>query len=123
MKNHALLEHVQNFFREYLISQKGLSHNTVIAYRDALKLFLDYVSRSKNKEVTKLSEDDLGPDVVLEFLKNIESQRKNSVITRNLRLAALKSFFSYMAAKNTLRSGEYQRITMIPLKRTSRPMR
>ena len=122
MKNHALLEHVQNFFKEYLISQKGLSHNTVIAYRDALKLFLDYVARSKNKEVTKLTPDDLSPDVVLEFLKSIESQRKNSIITRNLRLAALKSFFSYMAMKDTLRSGEYQRITMIPPKRTSKPM-
>lgn len=122
MKNQALLDHVQNFFKDYLVSQKGLSHNTVIAYRDSLKLFLGYVSRSKKKEITRLTPDDFGPDVVLEFLRNIESQRKNSVITRNLRLAALKSFFAYMAAKDTLRSGEYQRITMIPLKKTSKPM-
>ena len=123
MKNNkTLLEYVQGFFQEYLVSQKGLSQNTVFAYRDALKLFLEYASEHKKKTVMKLTLDDFCPDVVLSFLKSIEHERKNSITTRNLRLAAIKSFFGFMATQDTLKSGQYQRIALIPLKRTQKPL-
>ena len=36
---------VQHFFTEYLVTQRALSPRTVACHRDALTLFLDFVSR------------------------------------------------------------------------------
>ena len=118
----SLLEYVQDFFQNYLSIHRGLSQNTILAYRDALKLFLESVSSNKKQTVTRLTMEDLSSDAVLTFLKEIESTRNNSVITRNLRLAALKTFFGYMIGRDTLRVGQYQRIIAIPFKRTPKPL-
>ena len=40
----TLLSLVQAFFQEYLAGQRGLSPNTILAYRDALKLFLAFLA-------------------------------------------------------------------------------
>ena len=118
----ALLHHVQHFFQGYLNQGRGLSPNTVMAYRDALKLFLAFVTTFKSKSVTRLVLEDLDADTVLAFLKEIERIRKNSAVTRNLRLAALKTFFSYLIAQDTMRAGQYQKIISIPLKRAIKPL-
>jgi len=117
-----LLCHVQHFFQDYLSRDRGLSPNTILAYRDALKLFLVFATTFKSKSVTRLLLEDLDADTVLAFLKEIERTRKNSAVTRNLRLAALKAFFSYLIPQDTLRAGQYQKIISIPLKRTSPPL-
>ena len=81
-----LLYHIQH------CRNRGLSPNTILAYRDALKLFLVFVAKFKSKSVSRLALEDLDADTVLAFLKGIERTRKNSAVTRNLRLAALKTF-------------------------------
>ncbi|OGX13362.1 MAG: hypothetical protein A2351_08810 [Omnitrophica bacterium RIFOXYB12_FULL_50_7] len=118
----VLLQYVQHFFQGYLTQTRGLSPNTVLAYRDALKLFLLFVSNFRNKSVSRLVLEDLDADTVLAFLKEIEQQRKNSAVTRNLRLAALKTFFSYLITQDTLRVGQYQKVISIPLKRAAKPL-
>ena len=117
-----LLHHIQHFFQDYLSRDRGLSPNTILAYRDALKLFLVFAATFKSKSVSRLTLEDLDADIVLAFLKEIERGRKNSAVTRNLRLAALKAFFSYLIPQDTLRAGQYQKIISIPLKRTSPPL-
>jgi len=121
-KTISLLQHVQDFFQNYLSIHRGLSPNTILAYRDALKLFLEFVSIRKKRSATRLVMEDLCADTVLAFLKEVESTRKNSAVTRNLRLAALKTFFSYMVTQDTLRVGQYQRIIAIPSKRAPKPL-
>jgi len=118
----ALLQYVQHFFQNYLSQDRGLSPNTILAYRDALKLFLTFVATFKSKSVSKLVLEDLDASAVLAFLKDIEHARKNGAVTRNLRLAALKTFFSFLITKDTLRVGQYQRIISIPLKRAPKPL-
>lgn len=117
-----LLRHIQHFFQGYLNQVRGLSPNTILAYRDALKLFLLFVATFKSKSVSRLALEDLDADTVLAFLKEIERTRKNSAVTRNLRLAALKTFFSYLITQDTLRVGQYQKIISIPIKRASKPL-
>ena len=56
--NH-LTYHVQKFFQDYLQTHRGLSSNTVFAYRDAIKLFLAFLSKHTRSHATKLSMDDL----------------------------------------------------------------
>jgi len=112
-----LMTLVQAFFRDHLASQKGVSSHTVIAYRDAVKLFLHSVARCARKPVSRVELDDLTARAALAFLNELETVRKNRVVTRNLRLAALRTFFMFLCAEDPLRAGEYQRVIAIPLKR------
>lgn len=122
MKNSKhLLQHVQDFFQEYLCAHRGVSAHTLMSYRDAVKLFLAFVAERTGKHTTKLSLDDLQAEAVLAFLDGIEATRNNCVMTRNIRLAALRTFFRYLAVQDTLRAGQYQRVVAIPLKQGSRP--
>lgn len=123
MKNSKhLLQHVQDFFQDYLGAHRGLSGHTVTSYRDAIKLFLIFVAQRLNKHTTSLALDDLHAESVLAFLDDIEAVRSNCVRTRNIRLAALRTFFRYLAAQDPLRAGQYQRIVAIPLKQASQPV-
>jgi site-specific recombinase XerD len=118
----ALLLLVQAFFQEYLAGQRGVSKNTILAYRDALKLFLSFLASSTGKQAARLQMDDLQAERVLAFLDDTEQKRKNRTATRNLRLTALRTFFHYLISEDTVRSGQYQKIVAIPLKRAPRPM-
>jgi site-specific recombinase XerD len=115
-----LMTLVQAFFRDHLASQKGVSSHTVIAYRDAVKLFLHSVARCARKPVSRVELDDLNARAALAFLNELETVRKNRVVTRNLRLAALRTFFMFLCAEDPLRAGEYQRVIAIPLKRATK---
>jgi site-specific recombinase XerD len=117
-----LLPHVQAFFTEYLTGHRGLSPNTVKAYRDALKLFFSFTCVYSKRAAARLMLDDLKVDTVLAFLADIEASRANCAVTRNLRLAAIKALATYLIGQDPTCAGEYQRITAIPSKRASRPM-
>ena len=119
-RNDQLMHHTQSFFQEYLRIHRGLSQNTVLAYRDAIKMFLGFVAIHCKKNPGRITLDDLKAEVALSYLKNLENQRKNSTVTRNLRLAALRTFFLFLSSQDPLRVGEYQRIRAIPQKRAPR---
>ena len=119
-QKNKLMPLVQSFFQEYLITHRGLSQNTIMAYRDTLKLFFACESSRQNKPAVKLVLEDLNPEAILAFLNQIENKRNNSIVTRNLRLAALKTFSLYLSTKDTLRINEYQKIIALPLKRAPR---
>jgi len=91
-KSELLMHYVQKFFQDYLKAHRGLSSNTVLAYRDAIKLFLAFLSKHIQSRTSKLSLDDLSAENVLAFLIHIEKTRQCTVATRNLRLSALRTF-------------------------------
>src|SRR5271169_4107110 len=115
-KSDHLAHHVQKFFQDYLQAHRGLSSNTIFAYRDAIKLFLAFLAKRTRSQVAKLSMDALNADNVLAFLIDIEKTRQCTVITRNLRLSALRTFFGYLVMQDTLHADQYQRVMSIPLK-------
>lgn len=116
-KENNLFRYVELFFQDYLPVQKGVSNHTIHSYRDALKLFFQFISSQVAKRHTDIKFTDLTSKQVLEFLKNLETTRKNNALTRNHRLTALKTFFSFLASQDLLHASEYQKITSIPLKR------
>ena len=83
---------LHKFFDQYLPDIKGVSHNTIRAYRDAFKLFLPFAAQYRGIQISSLRLDHLTADLILAFLNNLEQDRKNITNTRNHRLAALKSF-------------------------------
>jgi site-specific recombinase XerD len=110
--------HVQRFFTDYLTTQRDLSPHTLASYRDAIKLLLAFASRRHRKPVVEIGFDDFSPELVLAFLEDLETTRSNTIRTRNVRLAAIHSFFRYVAAHEPEVLGTCQRICAIPVKRT-----
>jgi site-specific recombinase XerD len=109
---------LRSFFEDFLAGQRDLSPNTIAAYRDALKLFLQFAARSSGRQVVRLELSDLGPTTVLSFLDHLESERKNSVATRNYRLVAIHRFFTYVGDRAPEHVDLCRRIMDVPIKRT-----
>lgn len=110
---------IRGFFEQHLLSQRGLSGHTVLAYRDAMKLFLEFVCRRQRKTCTALTLEDLTADAVHAFMEHLEQVRKNSVPTRNARLAALHAFFNYLASIDPRHIAQAQTILAVSFKRRS----
>ena len=100
MKNPGLFKFVTTFFTDYLGSQRNVSPHTAMAYRDGMKLLLKYASIRVGRPVSKLGICDLTPTLILGFLDYLESERKNSIRTRNNRLAMIHSFFGYLIGED-----------------------
>ncbi len=109
------------FFEDYLRTQKGLRPGSIRSYRDTLKLFLMHGAATRRRPVTRLTLEDLSSEQVLDFLRMIETTRKNHVSTRNQRLAALHTFYRYLAVHHPEMLAEAERVEAIPSKRTSPP--
>jgi site-specific recombinase XerD len=115
---HPIARYVHGFFHDYLAAQRGLSPNTILSYRDALKLLLRYVARQVGKPVDKLLTEHFDEKMVVAFLTHLEANRGNSPQTRNNRLSALRAFFRYVARQEPTLLLQCQRICAIPKKRT-----
>jgi site-specific recombinase XerD len=110
---------IRRFFEQHLLSQRGLSGHTVLAYRDALKLYLEFICHQQRKTSVGLTLEDLTADTVRGFLDHLERVRKNSVPTRNARLAAIHAFFNYLASIDPRHLAQAQNILAVPFKRQS----
>lgn len=89
---------VQDFFEKHLTLERQASRNTVLAYRDALKLFLRQAADRRGTTADQLDHSVLDVEVVRSFLSWLETHRKCGPRTRNHRLAAIKSFARYVAS-------------------------
>ena len=116
--NHLLANYMKRFFSHYLPVQKGLSVNTIHAYRDAIKLLLCYAADTLGRSVDRLAVQDITEKVVIAYLDYVEQQRNCSPRTRNARLAAIRSLFAFIAREEPALLQQCQRIRAIPLKRT-----
>lgn len=110
------------FLSQYLPGQKNLSTNTITSYRDTFKLFLIFCEKEKRIYPEKLSIQKITKKLVLEFLNWLEKERKNSISTRNQRLAVLHSFFHYVQKEYPENLYEIQKILSISSKKKIRPM-
>jgi site-specific recombinase XerD len=113
---------LQDFFCQRLIGQRNASPSTVASYRDTFRLLLRYVQDRSQPSVSMLTLADLDAPVILAFLDHLERERRNSVRSRNARLAALRSFYHYSATRDPSQLPVVQRVLAIPSKRHDRPV-
>ena len=106
------------FFLDYLPKQRALSADTRLSYRDSLKLLLKFVV-GKHGDHCGLEVEHLSVERILAFLEHLETARHNSVGTRNVRLAAIHSFFRYVGMQYPEYLAQAQRIMSIPFKRAT----
>ncbi len=107
---------VQAFFT-IALPQRGMSPLTVLSYRDATKLLLRFVAERERRPVVRLDVADLDATAVRDFLDHLEKKRGNEIATRNNRLAAVRSFFTFVAAEEPSLADHCHRVCAIPLKR------
>lgn len=119
-ENLSISSLVQSFFVEHLRNHKGASEQTVSAYRDTFRLLLRFLAEKKGAAPTNLCVDDLDAPAILSFLEHLEHERRNSVRSRNARLAAIRSFFRFVALREPEALAVSTRVLAIPVKRFSR---
>jgi len=113
---------VHKFFNHYLPNIKGVSPHTIKSYRDTFRFFLPFAADYYDIKIRSLRVEQLSSELILAFLDDLQSERKNLAKTRNQRLAALKSFakmirFMYPDLRETAET-----IMNIPQKRTQKPL-
>ena len=108
---------VQAFFMDRLLQQRQASPHTVASYRDTFRLLLQYAQLRLGKAASNLTVPDLDAPLLGSFLNHLEHERKNSARSRNVRLAAIHSFFRYVALHAPEHSAVAQRVLAMPSKR------
>ena len=88
---------LQSFFTERLLGQRNASPHTIASYRDTFRLLLTFVQARLRKPPTTVALEDLDAPLLARFLDHLETDRGNIPRSRNLRLAAIHSFFKYVA--------------------------
>jgi len=111
---------VQEFFSVYLLQQRNASRHTVASYRDTFRLLLQYSAKRLGKKPSDLALTDFDASLVLGFLDYLETERCNSVASRNARLAAIRSFLNYAGFRDPSALAAVQRVRAIPNKRYDR---
>jgi integrase/recombinase XerD len=111
---------LEAFFTQRLITQRRSSPNTITAYRDTFRLLLGFAQRVTGTSPAKLQLEALDATLIGAFLDHLETDRGVAIATRNARLAAIHSFFSFAALRHPEHAGLIQRVLAIPAKRTHR---
>jgi integrase/recombinase XerD len=117
MKEMTLSFLVQSFFTDRLYTQMEASSHTIASYRDTFRLLLKFAGEKTVKTPTAMSVDDLDVEMIGAFLDDIEKARKNSARSRNTRLAAIRSFFRFVAIHEPAYMLHCQKILSMPSKR------
>jgi site-specific recombinase XerD len=92
------------------------------SYRDAFRLLLRFAHKRLRIEPALLPVSALDAQTILAFLDSLESERHNSARSRNVRLAAIRSFFRWLTLREPEMVGLATRILAIPIKRADRRM-
>ena len=108
---------LQMFFTDYLRAQKRLSEQTIASYRDTFRLLLRSVQHETSIGPASLTMAHLDAPRILRFLDTLEKERKNAIVSRNLRLTAIRSFYRFVALRDPESAGSATRVLAIPMKR------
>ena len=114
----ALAPHLAAFLREHLPHERKASPHTCATYAYSFQLLVCFAARQLKVKPCQLELEQLDASLVLEFLKHIEIERRNSARTRNARLAAINSFFRFLEYRLPSCLDQSRRIHAIPMKKT-----
>lgn len=108
---------ITNFLRDYLPRQRGFSPNSCETYAHSFKLLFLFAERRTSTKPSMLHIEQLDSALILQFLRYIEMERGNGAATRNLRLAAIKSFMRFVEYQHPALLEQVAQIRAIPMKR------
>lgn len=109
--------HVAAFFQERLPVERRCSSHTSESYAYAFKLLLEYASERLKVPPSQLHLEQIDAPLVVGFLNHLEGTRANGPSSRNVRLAAIKSFMHFMEFREPSALEQIRRILATPPKK------
>ena len=114
----SIASYMSIFLQEYLPKQRGFSLHTCDTYAYSFQLLFTFVSKRLRLSPCEITLDQLEPSMIVDFLDYLEINRDCTVSTRNVRLAAIKSFFRFLQYRLPAALDQIHKILAIPLKKT-----
>ena len=109
--------HITAYLKERLPLEQAASENTCASYAYAFKLFFTYASHRLKLPPSALCLEQLDAPLVTGFLHHLETERGNGPSSRNVRLAAIKSFMHFLEYRVPAALEQIRRILAIPVKK------
>jgi site-specific recombinase XerD len=111
---------IEAFLRETLARQRGVSRHTQDSYALSFQLLFVFAAKRLKVSPSTLTLEQIDARQVSAFLEHLEDVRKNAAVTRNVRLAAIKSFFRFLEYRQPAALEQIRRVLAIPFKKTDR---
>jgi integrase/recombinase XerD len=113
-----IASHITAFLQQRLPVECGATENTCESYAYAFKLLFEYAGNRLKVAPSELQLEQLDAPLIVEFLGHLEAKRENGANSRNVRLAAIKSFMRFMEYRVPTALQQIKRILAIPQKKT-----
>lgn len=109
---------LKDYFEVYLPVAKGLSASTIISYKTAFRLLMEYLYEARKISADKITFSVLTTECIEGFLDWLETERKCSVSTRNQRLSAIAAFSLYAQSRDFEGAAFFRNnVSVIPMKK------
>jgi len=115
---HTIQSLIVSFFHNYLRDQSDCSANTIQSYCECIRMLIQFCCGRDQVNADELDMESIDDNTILAFLDSLEKERGNLPQTRNQRLAAIKSFYRYLALQEPTLMDACQRICTIRAKKT-----
>jgi integrase/recombinase XerD len=120
MKPTDFSKSITDFLSKYLPGERGASKNTIYSYKATFILLINFIESKKKIGINKLLLKDITKENIVQFLDWLQSTRGCGVSTRNVRLAAIHSFFRFLQYECPEHLIEWQRILSIRVKKAKK---
>lgn len=114
----SLAPHMEAFLREHLVRHRGASQHTCDSYSYSFQGLFEFAARKLRTAPAALMLEQLDATLISAFLEHLEASRRNSAETRNIRLAAIRSFFRFLQYREPAAVEQVRRVLAIPFKKT-----
>jgi integrase/recombinase XerD len=114
----SIAPHIDAFLREHLARHRGASQHTCDSYAYSFLSLFEFTSKRLKVQPAALTLEQLDAPLICNFLEHLETTRQNSAETRNIRLAAIRSFFRFLQHREPAALDQVRRVLAIPFKKT-----
>ena len=115
MKNFSY--YLSHFLKEYLVVERNVSSKTIRSYKTTFQMLITYFVEEENMKLIDITFENVTKEMILDFLNYLEEEKKNSIRTRNQRLAAIHSFYQYCSVDEIEHIENIQKILSIKTKK------
>ena len=109
--------YLSHFLKEYLVMERNVSSKTIRSYKTTFQMLITYLMKVKNIKLVDITFENVTKEMILDFLNYLEEEKKNSIRTRNQRLAAIHSFYRYCSIEEIDNMDNIRKILSIKTKK------
>lgn len=110
---------LQSYFTDYAHARKGLSPNTIAAYRDTWRLLIKHLTATTGVPADKIELGMIDAEAITAFLDHLQAVRGNSAVTRNARLTAIRAVLAVTLPDHPEHADTITRALAVPARRAT----